>query len=147
MRASKIFAIPESKYDVGGFLYNVFLHNRNYHHIHSPVSGRLRRVIRVPGKLFLLRPSAYEDPSFPALRNERVVIDIEDDKGLTWSLSIVGGPLVGAVQLSSKAHVGTRIALCQKLASFRMGSTCCLLAPIRSLTPVGSSVEVGDRLG
>ena len=146
MRASKIFALPEAGYEVGGFLYNVFLHNHNYHHIHAPVAGRVTRVVRIPGKLFFLRPWAYEDPAFPALRNERVVIDIEDDRGWTWSLAMVGGPLVGTVQLHSRAHVGAYIALCEKVASFRMGSTCCLLSPIRAVTPIGSTVEVGATL-
>ena len=146
MRASRIFALQESWSQVGGFLYNVFLHNHNYHHIHSPVSGRVTRVVRIPGKLFFLRPWAYEDPSFPALRNERVVIDIEDAHGSAWSLAIVGGPLVGTVQLHSNARVGASVSLCDKLATFRMGSTCCLLSPIRAATPIGSLVEVGSGL-
>jgi len=147
MRPRTIFAIPERRHDSDLFVYNVFLHNRNYHHIHSPVSGTVTRVVRIPGKLYYLRPWAYRDPSFPALRNERVVIDIEDGRGWTWSLAIVGGPLVGSVRLSSITHVGSRVMLCEKIASFLMGSTVCLLAPVRSMTSVGTAVEVGDRLG
>jgi len=147
MRASKIFAIPESRCQVSGFMYNIFLHNDNYHHIHAPTTGRVTRILRIPGKLFFLRPWSHKDPSFPALKNERVLIDIEDTQGLTWCLAIVGGPMVGTVQLTPEVKVDARISICQKIASFRMGSTCCLLAPVRSATAVGSMVKVGDNIG
>ena len=88
-----IFQVGESTIPKDYFFTNVFLHNKNYHRIHAPVSGIISRIQHVPGDLVVLRPWIYkQDPSLPALRNERYNIDIVDVLNRTWYLSIVGGP-------------------------------------------------------
>jgi phosphatidylserine decarboxylase len=126
---------------------NVFLHNKHYHHIHAPISGRVSRVQHIPGELLLLRPWAYPGrPSVPALTNERINVDIEDRKGRTWMLSIVGGPLVATIILDALVHPGSIVQSGQKLASFALGSTCCMISPIPPGTEVGEEVYVGSPL-
>lgn len=109
---------------------NVFLHNKNYHRIHAPVSGRISRIQHVPGDLVVLRPWIYkQNPSLPALRNERYNIDLIDDQGRTWYLSIVGGPAVGTIALPNNIKVGAEIGKLDQIALFYLGSTCCMAAP------------------
>ena len=117
--------IPEDYYFT-----NVFLHNKNYHRIHAPVSGTVSRIQHVPGDLVILRPWIYkQNPSLPALRNERYNIDIEDIWGRTWYLSIVGGPAVGTIALPKHMTVGSKVEKLEEIALFYLGSTCCMAAP------------------
>ncbi len=110
---------------------NVFLHNKNYHRIHSPVSGTITRIQHIPGDLIVLRPWIYkQNPSIPAFRNERYNLDIEDEKGRTWYLSIVGGPAVGTIELSKDTFLGSKVEKLQELSLFYLGSTCCMAAPV-----------------
>lgn len=109
---------------------NVFLHNKNYHRIHAPISGTVSRIQHVPGDLVVLRPWIYkQNPSLPALRNERYNIDIVDIWGRTWYLSIVGGPAVGTIALPKKISVGSTVKKLEEIALFYLGSTCCMAAP------------------
>lgn len=110
---------------------NVFLHNKNYHRIHAPISGTISRIQHVPGDLIVLRPWIYKQtPSLPALRNERYNIDIVDDEGRIWYLSIVGGPAVGTIALPKRLQVGTQVRKLEQIGLFYLGSTCCMAAPI-----------------
>ena len=110
---------------------NVFLHNKNYHRIHAPTNGEITRIQHIPGDLVVLRPWIYtENPSLPAFRNERYNIDITDELGRTWYLSIVGGPAVGTIELPKNIKVGEKIEKLSEIALFYLGSTCCMAAPI-----------------
>jgi len=124
---------------------NVFLHNKNYHRIHSPINGTIERIQHVPGDLVVLRPWIYkQNPSLPAFRNERYNIDIKDAQGRIWYLSIVGGPAVGTIALDSKVKVGAKVEKVSELALFYLGSTCCMAAPIKPrFHQKNTFVEVG----
>ncbi|MEM6894113.1 MAG: phosphatidylserine decarboxylase [Bacteroidota bacterium] len=124
---------------------NVFLHNKNYHRIHSPINGTITRIQHVPGDLIILRPWIYkQNPSLPAFRNERYNVDIEDEKGRIWYLSIVGGPAVGTIEMGKNIQVGQKIQKMEQLALFYLGSTCCMAAPLPPRFQMKNSfVEVG----
>lgn len=127
---------------------NVFLHNNNYHRIHSPVNGMVTRLEHIPGDLVVLRPWIYKnDPSLPALRNERINVDIESEKGEHWFLSIVGGPAVGTIMMTQGIDIGSVVTIGQELGTFLLGSTCCIASPIPvKNTSLGSQVSVGDPI-
>lgn len=126
---------------------NIFLHNKDYHRIHSPVTGRISRIEHIPGELVLLRPWIYkEDPSHPALRNERYNVDITDDAGKTWFISIVGGPAVGTIILEKTVKLDFLINTGEELATFLLGSTCCMASPVRINKNIGEMVEPGIPL-
>jgi len=125
-----IFGLPQGTLPESHYFTNVFLHNKNYHRIHAPVNGTISRIQHIPGDLVVLRPWIYGcDPSLPAFRNERINIDIEDELGRTWYVSIVGGPAVGTIELPSHVGLGKPIEKLQELALFYLGSTCCMAAP------------------
>lgn len=125
---------------------NVFLHNKNYHRIHSPVSGTIKRIQHIPGDLVILRPWIYrQNPSLPAFRNERYNIDITDSQGKDWFLSVVGGPAVGTIKINSFVKEGTFVDKLNELAVFYLGSTCCMAAPFPpKYHGKNTFVEVGD---
>lgn len=124
---------------------NVFLHNKNYHRIHAPVSGTITRIQHIPGDLIILRPWIYKhNPSLPAFRNERYNIDVTDDKGRIWYMSVVGGPAVGTIKLANSISVGNSVEKLDELALFFLGSTCCMAAPeIPRYHSKNTFVEVG----
>ena len=124
---------------------NVFLHNKNYHRIHAPVSGKIVRIQHLPGDLVVLRPWIYrQDPSLPAFRNERYNIDIEDNQKRIWHMSIIGGPAVGTIKLPENIVPGGKIMKLEELALFYLGSTCCMAAPEGpKLHKKNNFVEVG----
>ncbi len=124
---------------------NVFLHNKNYHRIHAPVSGKITRIQHLPGDLIVLRPWIYrQNPSLPAFRNERYNIDITDGGGRVWYISVVGGPAVGTIKLKDTIIIGYYIEKLEELALFYLGSTCCMAAPLAPRFHIKNSfVEVG----
>lgn len=122
---------------------NIFLNNRDYHHIHSPIDGKVEAIERVPGDLIVLRPWFYKsNPSLPAIMNERVNVKMIDDKGRRCYLSIVGGPVVNSVILPEGLRVGSRMRAGQKIASFHLGSTFCLASAFRLDVTVNSRIEI-----
>ncbi len=127
---------------------NVFLHNNNYHRIHAPVNSRITKIERIQGELVVLRPWIYPDePSLPALRNERVNVDLVTESGEKWYLSIVGGPAVGTIEMSEGMEVGAEVKVGEEIALFLLGSTCCMAMP-RPLeaSSEGDQVFMGDPL-
>jgi len=127
---------------------NIFLHNNNYHRIHAPISGTITKIERIAGDLVLLRPWAYTgEPSLPALRNERVNVDIVDQKGRKWFMSIVGGPAVGTIVMTKGAKLGYEVEIGGEIAKFLLGSTCCIASPIKPKnSSIGKMVEMGEPI-
>lgn len=144
-----IFGVEKGEIPQDYFFTNVFLHNKNYHRIHSPIKGIINRIQKIDGDLVVLRPWIYkQNPSIPAFRNERVNVDIIDDYGRTWYLSIVGGPAVGTIVLGENIQLGAIVNPCKELALFLLGSTCCMAAPIApDEIFLNHLVEVGKAYG
>ena len=93
------------------------------------------------------RPWIYpNDPSHPALRNERYNVDITDAAGKKWYLSIVGGPAVGTIVLDNKTHLNNVVSAGDEIATFLLGSTCCMASPIPVTKEVGEPVKIGESL-
>lgn len=141
----QIFGLEKGNIPPDYHFSNVFLHNKNYHRIHAPVTGRITRIQHIPDELVILRPWIYKDnPSVPAFRNERINIDIEDAEGRTWYLSIVGRPAVGTIELPQSIAIGAEINLLDELAVFYLGSTYCMAAPVKSFAYESyTEVEMG----
>lgn len=125
-----IFGLQKEAVNSDYFFTNVFLHNKNYHRIHAPINGTITRIQYIKGDLVVLRPWIYkQNPSIPAFRNERLNIDITDDKNRTWHLSVVGGPAVGTIELPDYVTLGASISILDEIALFYLGSTCCMVSP------------------
>lgn len=83
------------QFDHGHFA-TLYLAPKDYHRIHMPCAGRLKRMIYVPGDLFSVNPlTARHVPSLFA-RNERVVCEFACDHG-PMVLVLVGATIVGSM--------------------------------------------------
>ncbi len=80
-----------------GSFATLYLSPKDYHRIHMPCDGRLRRMIYVPGTLFSVNPTTAR--GVPALfaRNERVVCVFDSPHG-QFVLTLVGATIVGSMQ-------------------------------------------------
>ena len=83
------------QFDHGHFA-TLYLAPKDYHRIHMPCEGRLRRMIYVPGDLFSVNPlTARHVPGLFA-RNERVVCVFDTPYGPFVNV-LVGATIVGSV--------------------------------------------------
>ncbi|MBS0544571.1 MAG: phosphatidylserine decarboxylase, partial [Proteobacteria bacterium] len=84
-----------ARFDDGAFA-TLYLSPRDYHRIHMPCAGRLRRMIYVPGELFSVNPTTARGVPGLFARNERVVCVFESDNG-PFVLVLVGATIVGSM--------------------------------------------------
>lgn len=83
------------RFDHGHFA-TLYLAPKDYHRIHMPCEGRLKRMIYVPGDLFSVNPlTARHVPSLFA-RNERVVCEFDCAHG-PMVMVLVGATIVGSM--------------------------------------------------
>lgn len=157
--------LDSSRYLNGRFA-TYYLCPTDYHRVHSPVTGVVRRVAHLPGALWPV--NEWSTSSIPNLFsiNERVAVEIETPAGPV-AVVLVGATNVGQMSLSfwpefrdlsvreNRAWVkefepGIHLEKGQELGIFHMGSTVVLcLAPgvvpetwVAAL-PVGAQVRVG----
>lgn len=74
----------------------LYLSPRDYHRIHMPCAGRLRRMIHVPGELFSVNPATARGVPGLFARNERVVCVFDGEFG-QFVLTLVGATIVGSM--------------------------------------------------
>ncbi len=151
----------------GGHFFTIYLSPKDYHRIHMPMTGRLLRMIHVPGRLFSVAPYTVRQVPRLFARNERVISIFETPSG---PLVMV---LVGAMLVSSTATVWAgevtptknrdvtvkdyrdediTLARGDEMGRFNMGSTVILLLPPGMMKSVvelnmGDAVLLGQRLG
>lgn len=89
----------EAKTFQNGQFATFYLSPKDYHRVHSPISGKIRSLRYLPGKLFSVQPMTVA--AIPKLfaRNERAVVEIETDKGRMMFV-FVGAIIVGAIGLA-----------------------------------------------
>ncbi len=79
-----------------GYFATLYLSPRDYHRIHMPCEGRLRRMVYVPGALFSVNPVTARGVPGLFARNERVVCVFETARG-PLVLVLVGATIVGSM--------------------------------------------------
>lgn len=150
----------------GGEAISIYLSPKDYHRIHMPCAGRLRRMIHVPGSLYSVNPATVA--SVPGLfaRNERVVCLFDSDFG-PFVLTLVGAMVVGSMQtvwhgLINPPRSGTlrewryddqdiRLARGEEMGRFLLGSTVVMLFPkgvlrARADWLPGRTVRMGEAM-
>ena len=132
---------PKPHFEMGWFT-TVYLAPHNYHRVHSPVSGQLKVIRYLPGELWPVNGPFVK--RIPRLfnRNERLVFEIEAEKGGLVFVVMVGALNVGRIstpfwdlksnalgrQLGSRpqGHVmadSPQVAIGDELGTFMLGST------------------------
>jgi phosphatidylserine decarboxylase len=149
-----------------GYFSTIYLSPRDYHRVHMPVSGRLQRMIHVPGRLFSVAPYTVRQVPQLFARNERVISIFETEYG-PLVMVLVGAMLVSStetvwagevtpsknkdVTVKDYADVDVSLAKGDEMGRFNMGSTVILLMPSDALTNLanlgsGDAVKVGQSL-
>jgi phosphatidylserine decarboxylase len=85
-----------SHFQHGSFA-NLYLSPKDYHRIHMPCSGRLTRMIYVPGALFSVNPTTARGVPGLFARNERVVCVFENEEIGPFVMVLVGATIVGSM--------------------------------------------------
>ena len=79
-----------------GHFATIYLSPKDYHRIHMPCDGMLRRMIHVPGDLFSVNPLTARGVPGLFARNERVVCVFDSQHG-PFVLALVGATIVGSM--------------------------------------------------
>jgi phosphatidylserine decarboxylase len=127
-----------------GHFATLYLSPRDYHRIHMPCEGVLRRMIYVPGDLFSVNPTTARGVPGLFARNERVVCVFEGAQG-PFVMVLVGATIVGSMATVWHGVVNPprpgvvrewtydmgNIALAQgeEMGRFLLGSTVVMLFP------------------
>jgi phosphatidylserine decarboxylase len=148
-----------------GSFATLYLSPKDYHRIHMPATGRLRRMIYVPGDLFSVNPATARGVPGLFARNERVVCVFDSTRG-PFVLVLVGATIVGSMAtvwhgIVNPARTGElkqwtyedettapQLAQGQEMGRFLLGSTVVMLfpGPALAFNPAWSA-ERAIRLG
>lgn len=129
------------RYENGAF-FNLYLSPQDYHHVHSPVSGRIVRSVHIPGKLWPVNDWSLANVDELFSINERVVTYIECALG-RMAVVMIGATNVGKISVAYDSFISNRaevnqpalrdydppidIAAAARLGTFHMGSSVVVL--------------------
>ena len=131
-----------------GWFATIYLSPRDYHRVHMPMTGTLRKMIHVPGRLFSVAPFTVRTVPKLFARNERVACIFDTEHG-PMALVLVGAINVGSIETAWAGEVVPParqaprkspdktlneapekiIAKGQEMGRFNMGSTVVALFP------------------
>jgi phosphatidylserine decarboxylase len=97
-----------------GLFVTYYLCPTDYHRVHSPVDGVVKRTIHIPGHLWPVNSWSTENIENLFAVNERVVLEIESRIG-NCLLVFVGATNVGQIRLSFDQEIATNTKLSVKL--------------------------------
>lgn len=80
-----------------GSFANLYLSPRDYHRLHMPCTGRLTRMLHIPGSLFSVNPVTARGVPGLFARNERVVCLFDSAEHGPFAMVLVGATIVGSI--------------------------------------------------
>ena len=149
-----------------GAFATIYLSPKDYHRIHMPCAGRLKRMIYVPGSLFSVNPATAAGIPGLFARNERVICEFESAFG-AWVMVLVGATIVGSMathwhgvvnpprtgRVTTWDYAGQDILLGQgdEMGRFLLGSTVVMLFPKDTIRfpeawRAGKPVRLGEAM-
>ncbi|HET9679576.1 MAG TPA: archaetidylserine decarboxylase [Gammaproteobacteria bacterium] len=152
---------------LNGQFTTLYLAPRDYHRIHMPVTGTLREMVHVPGRLFSVSPATVRSVPRLFARNERIACLFDTDHG-PMAVVLVGALNVGSMETVWAGEVtpptrrrvtdwqysagGVVLEKGAELGRFNMGSTVILLFPENTMDwdttlTAESRVQMGTRIG
>ncbi|BCM25754.1 archaetidylserine decarboxylase [Methyloradius palustris] len=157
---------PLADYFIDGKFATLYLSPKDYHRIHMPCAGRLKKMSYVPGSLFSVNPVTAEGVPGLFARNERVICEFESQHG-KFALILVGATIVGSMEtvwhgvvnpprsrdIRTWEYADRAINLQQgeEMGRFLLGSTVVLLYPKDVLAfntdwRAGKTVKLGEAM-
>jgi phosphatidylserine decarboxylase len=155
-----------AQFDNGSFA-TLYLSPRDYHRIHMPCDGVLRRMIYVPGDLFSVNPTTARGVPGLFARNERVVCVFDTARG-PMVLVLVGATIVGSMatvwhgvvnpprpsSVTQWDYASGEVMLQQgqEMGRFLLGSTVVMLFPKDTIKfgsgwTAGQPIRMGQAMG
>jgi phosphatidylserine decarboxylase len=144
-----------------GAFFNMYLSPQDYHHVHSPVSGRIVRSVHIPGMLWPVNDWSLHNIDELFSINERVVTYVECDLGLV-AVVMIGATNVGKISvvydsfISNTARTKTTavrdynpaipIAAGDRLGTFHMGSSVVVLLEPGRVDLTRVRLEAGKKV-
>ena len=149
-----------------GYFSTIYLSPSDYHRVHMPISGRLQRMIHVPGRLFSVAPYTVRQVPDLFARNERVISIFDTESG-PLVMVLVGAMLVSStetvwagevtptknknVTITDYPDKNISLSKGEEMGRFNMGSTVILLMPSGTVQGqqglvAGTAVKVGQKL-
>jgi phosphatidylserine decarboxylase len=156
-------------FEEGNFA-TIYLSPRDYHRLHMPVSGKLKRMLHVPGRLFSVNATTCEKVPRLFARNERVICLFETDFG-PMAMILVGAIFVSSIETvwagtitpvrqrvnswdyePSSTPATIELEKGEEMGRFNMGSTVILLFGKDAMDwteelTAGSTVRMGEAIG
>ena len=145
----------------GGWFATVYLAPRDYHRVHLPFAGTLRRSREIPGELFSVNAATEAGIQGLFCHNERLVCEFDTIAG-KMVVVLVGALIVASIETVWDGSISPYrerrerqhdipFARGAEIGRFLLGSTVILLLPpdtvsVNSLTQ-GQSIQVGSVLG
>ena len=146
----------------------IYLAPSNYHRIHMPIAGTLRRIIYIPGKYYSVNPDYVERIEGLFTKNERAVALFDTPAG-PMALVFVGATIVGSIGITGVGIISPNkerrvqitdfpddtapsYAKGQEIGFFKLGSTVITVFGNNSVTlspeqKSGSPVKMGTLMG
>ena len=157
---------PGANYFAQGYGLTIYLSPKDYHRVHMPVSGQLKRMTYIPGTLFSVNEKSVVN--IPALlaRNERLICYFDTLFG-EMAVILIGAIFVGSMQTvwqgkitppygKTVKHwdyksVNIYLNKGEELGRFNMGSTVIVLMPKQASSPFTNTkyqqtIEIGQAL-
>lgn len=133
-----------NQFEQGQFA-TIYLSPKDYHRIHMPLTGKLRQMTYIPGKLFSVSPRTARTVPNLFARNERVVTVFDTQQG-PLVVVLVGAIFVGSMETVWSGQVtppygndiqhwtyqgdeAITLNKGEELGRFNMGSTIVMLLP------------------
>lgn len=146
----------------------LYLSPKDYHRIHMPCAGTLKKMTYVPGDLFSVNPVTAQGVPGLFARNERVVCEFHSEQHGHFVMVLVGATIVGSMQtvwhgmvnpprsrdIRSWSYEQQNIQLAQgeEMGRFLLGSTVVMLFQKNTLqfNPIWNPakfVQLGEAMG
>ncbi|WP_017755867.1 phosphatidylserine decarboxylase [Calidifontibacillus oryziterrae] len=150
----QIFSIKEMlgndekfiKYENGIYMI-LYLSPKDYHRIHSPISGTIRSQWEVGGKSYPVNSWGLKYGRAPLSKNYRMISEVEQDNRFI-AIAKVGALFINSITLT---HPNDILQKGDEIGYFSFGSTVVLLfekdcfLPLKELK--GERVKMGQRIG
>lgn len=154
---------------MGGEFATVYLSPKDYHRVHMPVTGTLREMVYVPGRLFSVNQTTAQNVPELFARNERVVCLFDTERG-PMAVVLVGAMIVASIETvwaglvtppkrelkttryDEVARTPVTLQAGAEMGRFKLGSTAIVLFGADQVQWAqelgeGSAVQMGQRLG
>ncbi|MDQ5939384.1 MAG: Phosphatidylserine decarboxylase proenzyme [Pseudomonadota bacterium] len=150
-----------------GLFTTIYLSPKDYHRLHMPMTGTLREMVHIPGRLFSVNGATTEAVPRLFARNERVVAIFDTEIG-QMALVLVGAIFVSSIETVWHGVVtppttqtlqtwqyeqdAPTLKIGEEMGRFNMGSTIIVLFEKDTMTwntdfMAEKAVKVGEKIG